>query len=150
MTMTLPIITHDTLRELAAAGAIREATVRARGAYWTLVVSYGDQQRVLAASKSRQPRRWSRLNSLVRYLRGVGIDRFVTDASDYDPSRTDRQRPDRAAALREAHEAAAHDRWFRQQVQQALDDPQSPVPHEELKDRMAAWLTERFGPRPKR
>ena len=32
--------------------------------------------------------------------------------------------------MRRAHEAAEHDRWFREQVQAALDDPSPGIPHE--------------------
>ncbi|MCC8373045.1 hypothetical protein ABLB90_04535 [Photorhabdus bodei] len=41
-------------------------------------------------------------------------------------------------ALKRAHEAALYDAWFRKQVQSAIDDPQSSVPHEEVKTRFAA------------
>ena len=48
-----------------------------------------------------------------------------------------RARPDRAEALKRAHEAAAYDRWFRSQVQVALDDPRPNIPHEEVSARWA-------------
>jgi uncharacterized protein (DUF2336 family) len=45
------------------------------------------------------------------------------DTAQYDPnSKTHNARPDRAQALRKAHEAAAHDRWFREQVEAALKE----------------------------
>ena len=48
-----------------------------------------------------------------------------------------RARPDRAEVLKRAHEAAAYDRWFRSQVQVALDDPRPSIPHEEVSARWA-------------
>ena len=150
--MTQETITHETLRELASAGAIREAAVVAQGARWALWVRYGDQERILAASRTRRPRHWTNLNSVVRYLRSLGIDRFTTDARHYDPEQPGQKRPDRAEALRQAHEAAEYDRWFREQVQQALDEADSPnvqwLTTDEMKERMERWLTERYGPRP--
>ncbi len=148
--MSAETITHNTLRELAAAGAIHEATAVAEGSRWSLRVRYGDRERVLTARKTRQPRRWAHLDSLARYLAGLGIHRFITDSLHYDPEQPGATRPDRAEALRHAHEAAEYDRWFRDQVQQALDDPRPSIPHEEFKEKMEAWMLERYGPRPSR
>ncbi|WP_446662251.1 antitoxin PaaA2 family protein, partial [Escherichia coli] len=47
-------------------------------------------------------------------------------------------RPDRAEALKRAHEAAAYDAWFREQVQAAIDDPRPALSHEEAKSLFAA------------
>ncbi len=146
--MSAETITQDTLRELLAAGAIHEAVALADGSRWSLVVRYGGIERVLAARRSRKPRSWAHLDSLVRYLGELGIRQFSTDARNYDPSQPGQKRPDRAKALRQAHEAAEYDRWFREQVQEALDDPRPSIPHEEAMARMEAWLTERYGPRP--
>ena len=55
----------------------------------------------------------------------------------YDPEHARRARPDRAAALKRAHAAAAYDKWFRSQVQAALDDPRPSIPHEEVSARWA-------------
>jgi len=71
------------------------------------------------------------------YLRGIGIPRFDVDVVDYDPERARRARPDRAQALKRAHQAAAHDKWFRGQVQAGLDDPRSSIAHEEVSARWA-------------
>ena len=66
-------------------------------------------------------------------LRDIGISRFDVDASAFDPDAVGRAtRPDRAAALKAAHQAVAHDRWFREQVQQALDDPRASIPDAEV------------------
>lgn len=49
-----------------------------------------------------------------------------------------------AGAAQTAHEAAAHDRWFREQVQMALDEADKPdaefIPHEQV---MAEWEIQR-------
>jgi hypothetical protein len=37
-------------------------------------------------------------------------------------------------------EADAHDRWFREQVREALDDPRPAIPHEQVK---VAWTLKR-------
>jgi hypothetical protein len=45
--------------------------------------------------------------------------------------------PDRSAAPKEARAAHAYDRWFREQVQQALDNPRPSVPHAAVKAEFA-------------
>ncbi|MBB0082379.1 type II toxin-antitoxin system RelB family antitoxin, partial [Burkholderia cepacia] len=44
----------------------------------------------------------------------------------------------RSAALKEAHAARAYDKWFREQVQESLDDPRPNVPHAQVQQEMAA------------
>lgn len=39
-----------------------------------------------------------------------------------------------------AEDAAAHDRWFRDQVQAALDDPRPSVPHDQVMAEMRALI----------
>ncbi len=87
-------------------------------------------------------RLFKRMETLVSYLKEVGISRFDVDAADYSPETVKtHSRPDRAEALRRAHEAAAHDKWFREQVEEALreaDDPNTEwVPHDVVKQDMA-------------
>ncbi|MBP2489407.1 hypothetical protein JOH50_005202 [Rhizobium leguminosarum] len=67
---------------------------------------------------------FKRMDTLVSYLKDVGISQFDVDAADYAPETA--PRPDRAAALRRTHEAAEYDKWFRQQIEEAIreaDDP---------------------------
>jgi len=42
-----------------------------------------------------------------------------------------------AGAVRGAHEAAAYDAWFREQVQASIDDPRPSIPGEEVEARFA-------------
>ena len=59
----------------------------------------------------------------------MGIDTFDVDAANFDPYTVKTYtRPDRAAAMRQTHEAAEYDRWFRAQVAEAVkegDDPKT-------------------------
>lgn len=48
--------------------------------------------------------------------------------------------PAPTTALKRAYEAAAYDKWFRAQVQEALDDPRPSIPHDEV---MADWRNEK-------
>lgn len=42
-----------------------------------------------------------------------------------------------------AEEAAAYDRWFRAQVQEAIDDPRPSIPHDQVMARMRAIIEEK-------
>lgn len=143
--MAMETIDHGTLAELVEAGALRGAHVVGQPGGWSLRVKYGAAERSLAAQRSRQVRIFRRMETLVSYLKDVGIERFDVDAADYE-AEGGKSRPDRAEALRRAHEAAAHDRWFREQVEVALkeaDDPATEwVPHEVVKQDMARQRAE--------
>jgi hypothetical protein len=121
-------IDHTTLSRLVEAGAVRAAHVVGQAGGWGVVIRYGMTERALAASRSRDVRLFKKLETVVGYLRGVGLSRFEVDAAGYDPDQVKTySRPDRAAALKQAHAAAAHDAWFRAELRASLDDPRPSV-----------------------
>ncbi len=137
--MDAATIDHAMLTELVHAGAVRDAHAVANPSGWSLMVRYGNSERTLAAQRSRQVRTWRRLDSLAAYLHNLGLSQFDVDNTHFDPQAAPRvSRPDRSAALRATHEAAEYDRWFRAQVQQAIDDPRPRVSDEDARQRMAA------------
>jgi len=72
-------------------------------------------------------------------LRGLGPLARDVDASSYEHgSTTLTPRTDRSDALQKAHEAAAYDQWFREQVQEGLDETGPGIPHEAVKAEFAA------------
>jgi hypothetical protein len=133
--MTTETINHDTLSRLVEAGAVRAAHVIGQAGGWALFVKYGMAERFLAAQRSGKLRLFRRLETVMAYLKDLGIHRFEVDASGYDAAeaKAHYKRPDRAEALKRAHEAAEHDAWFRGQVQGALDEAGQPgavfIPH---------------------
>ncbi len=145
--MAAETIDHTTLSRLVEAGAVRGAHVVGQDGGWAIMIKYGMAERALAAQRSRQVRLFKRMETLVSYLKDVGISRFDVDAADYAPETVKKHsRPDRAEALRRAHEAAAHDRWFRGQVEEALREAEDPntewIPHDVVKQDMARQRTE--------
>lgn len=145
--MAAETIDHSTLAELVEAGAVRGAHVVGQPGGWSLRVKYGAAERALAAQRSRQVRVFRRIETLVSYLKDVGIERFDVDAADYEAEGgKTHSRPDRAEAMRRAHEAAAHDKWFRAQVEEAIQEANDPktewVPHEVVKQDMARQRAE--------
>jgi len=124
--MTSETIDHGTLAKLVEAGTVRAARVVGQDGGWGVIVRDRKTERPLAAQRG-QVRLFRKLETVVAYLKSIGIGRFDVDAMNYDPARTDRTRPDRAEALKQTHEAAAYDKWFREQVQAALDDSRPSV-----------------------
>lgn len=134
MTTMAETIDHSTLSQLVEAGVVRGAHIVGQSGGWAVQVQYGLVERSLAAQRTRQVRLFRKFETLVSYLKDIGIARFDVDAANYDThSTTATRRPDRADALKRAHEAAAHDTWFREQVQASIDDPRPNVSDDEAR-----------------
>lgn len=131
-------IDHGTLSRLVEAGAVKGARIVGQSGGWAVLVQYGVAERPLAAQRSRQVRLFRRFETLVAYLKEVGIARFEVDAVNFDPQATRPSRPDRSEAMKRTHEAAAYDAWFREQVQASMDDPRPSIPHEAVEAKFAA------------
>jgi hypothetical protein len=125
--MNAETVDHATLAHLADAGALHGARAVGQAGGWALMVRFGAGERVLAAQRSRRARVFKRMETLVSYLKGVGVSSFDVDSAGYSPETSaSRARPDRAEALRNAHQASAHDAWFKAQVQIALNEADVP------------------------
>lgn len=131
--MTTETIDHSTLSRLVQAGVVREAHVVGQSGGWTVMVKFGMHEQALATKNTRAVRVWRRFETLASYLKDIGLTQFDVDTADYcQDSTTAAKRPDRAEALKKAHEAAAYDKWFREQVQASIDDPRPSIPNEEV------------------
>jgi len=122
--MASETINHATLAQLIDAGAVRGATVVGIQGGWGVLVRYGLAERQLAAKRGGV-RTWRRLDAVAGYLRGLGLAQFEVDAANHEDV-PGQKRPDRAQAMRELHDAAEHDRWFREQVEEAVKAADSP------------------------
>ena len=120
-------IDHNTLTRLVEANAVRNTHIVARPGGWGVIVRYGAIESSLAATRSKETRVFKRLETLVGYLKEVGISRFEVDAAGFDATAAKTySRPDTSATLKQAHAALAHDRWFRDQVGAALQEADDP------------------------
>jgi hypothetical protein len=132
-------IDHATLSRLASDGAVPTVQVVSQAGGWAVHVTYDSCIKQLAAQRSQKVRLFKRLESLVTYLKGLGLTRFDIDSQQFEPGAAKTHtRPDRAAALKQAHAANAYDQWFRQQVQSSMDDPRASVPDDEARVLFAA------------
>lgn len=127
-------IDHATLQHLVEAGAVCGADVVGQPGGWQIVIKYGMVERVLAARRGAV-RIFGRFETLVNYLKSIGISEFNVNATDYNPA-DKRTRPDSSARMKETFGAAEHDKWFREQVEEAMAQADRPdavwIQHEEV------------------
>ena len=133
-----------TARRMAEAGTIRGVSIVGQPGGWSVMLKTGTLEKPLGSQKADKPRTWRSLDTLTEYLRKVlSIVRIDgIDATHHSNAGTHRPgRPDAAARLKHAHEAAAYDMWFRAQVDAGIteaDDPATQwIPHEEVMDKWA-------------
>ena len=140
--MSTQTIDHTTLSRLAEAGAVNSAHIIGQTGGWGVLVKYGMTECALAAQRSKQVRIFRKFETLVTYLKGVGIARFEVDAANYDAAslKLTRTRPDSAEAMTKVHESAAYDKWFKAQIQEALDDTSPTIPHDDVMHEMQALI----------
>jgi len=137
--MPTETIDHSALTRLVESGSVHTAHIVAKPGGWSIQIPYGNTEHSLTAQRSRQVRLFKRLETLVTYLQDVGITHFDVDTSNYDPLQIKTYaRPDRSEAMKHAHEAAAYEEWFKEQVQIGLDDTRPPVTDEEARKIFAA------------
>lgn len=131
-------------KRMVEAAAIRGASIIGQPGGWSVVLKLGMQEKPLGAQRRDTPRLWRSLDRCVDYLKNeLHIARFeLLDATQHSHVPLEgKSREDAAARLRQAHAAAAHDRWFRAEVEKAIkeaDDPNTEwVSHEVVKADMA-------------
>jgi len=126
MARTYDTIDHVTLERLVEAGAVRGADVIGQPGGWGVVIKYGMAERALSVRRGAV-RVFRKLETLVNYLREIGITQFTVNAANYDPAATTRPgRPDTSARMKRAHDAAEHDKWFREQVEEGIRQANDP------------------------
>jgi hypothetical protein len=123
------VIDRKAVRILAEARAIRSATIFGQPGGWSIRIRYGEVERAIAVQRASAPRVWRTLLAAVVYVRDeLGVLRFEVDMTGHNAGAKPRRRPDQAAALRRAHEAAEHDRWFRAEVEKAAAEAEASDP----------------------
>ena len=135
-------------KRMVEASAIRGASIIGQPGGWSVVLKLGLQERPLGAQRTDRPRTWRSLDRAVAYLKDeLHIARFdLLDATHHSVGEPVSGSSPVAAAerLRRAHEAAAHDKWFRAEVEQAIKEADAPdaqwVSHADV---VASWKKER-------
>jgi hypothetical protein len=108
MASTYDTIDHSTVQRLVEAGSVHGAKVIGQPGGWTVVIKYGMIERPLVVRRGAV-RVFRKFETLVAYLRSIGISNFRVHTADFDPDATTRPaRPDVSHRMRRALEAAAH------------------------------------------
>ena len=135
-------IDHSTLRRLVDAGAHVGAEGVGGAGGWGVVISYGCACQTLAATRGA-PRTWRQFETLAGYLKEFGIVEYRVNTAEFAPGAAvgkpdDKRSTTASERMRRAHQAAAHDTWFREQVQASIDDPRASVDDAVAKKEFAA------------
>ncbi len=88
----------QTLQELVSSGSVIGARLVGLQGGFGITICLGSAESLLASSRG-EVRRFT-LDTATKYLRQIGISRFEVDASNFEPGRMRKPRPDRAEALR--------------------------------------------------
>ena len=130
-------------KRLVKGHMIRGASIIGASGGWSVLLKIGTEEMPLVTQRTDRPRLWSSLDTCVSYLKGeLSIQRFdMLDTTHYNKlAAVGKIRNDTAERMKRAHEAAAYDKWFREGVQAAIDDPRPSVPHDEVKARSNAAI----------
>lgn len=124
-------IDHGTLRRLLDAGADVGAEVVGGAGGWGVVIRYGRARQTLAATRGA-PRSWRQFETLAGYLKELGIVEYRVNTAAFAPRAAAGKQADKRSAtaserMKRAHQAAAYDVWFREQVQASIDDPRPSI-----------------------
>lgn len=129
-TMKTHTIDTSMAKRMVEACAIRGASIIGQPGGWSVVLKLGLHERPLGAQRSDKPRTWRSLDRAVAYLKNeLHIARFdLLDATNHSEVAllAGKSRVDASERLRQAHEAAGHDKWFREQVALAIKEADAP------------------------
>lgn len=122
-------------KRMVEASAIHGASIIGQTGGWSVMLKLGRIEKPLGTQRGDQPRLWRSLDRCIDYLKSeLDIARFeLLDATQHsNDGVVSKSRLDTSERMRRAHEAAAHDQWFRTQVQESIDDVRPSIPHEEV------------------
>ena len=146
-------IDHGTLRRLVDAGAQVGAEVIGSAEGWGVVINYGRASQTLSATRG-QPRTWRQFETLAGYLKDLGITEVRVNTAEFESGATtgkhDKRSTTASDRMKRAHQAAAYDTWFRDQVQASIDDPRPSIDDDQARKQFAAKraaLTKRAAPK---
>jgi len=131
-------IDHNEFLELVSSGEVEEIIARGAEGAWAVTVMHHHKVYALTAVRSKGLRRFARVDSVLAYLKDMGVLEFRVDIlGAEDAQGRARQRPDLAEAMRETHASAAEHRHWLEEAREARDG-QPTIPGDEVEARMAA------------
>lgn len=134
-------------RRMVEANAMAvHASIIGQSGGWSVMLKIGMTEKMLGVQRTNSPRIWRSLDRCVEYLKKelhiAQFDRL--DATHHVQALGDSTRTDAAERMRHAHQSAAHDKWFRAQVEEAIIEADNPntvwVSNDDAK---AQWASKR-------
>lgn len=134
-------MTLEQLRATASAGGVVDVTLRGQGGgFFVEIATRSGQNAILSKARSTEPRRFGNPTSALVLLLAIGIPVTRLDTTDWNPHEKDMKhsRQSRAEAMRQAHKAAAYNKWLGAEIQTSIDDPQPNIAHNDVMAEMDA------------
>ncbi len=133
------VIDQKALTNLLASGAVTAVRIVGVSGRWNVAIKVGDGSELFLVSqrsKQGEARVFRNLDTVVAFLFDMGISTMNISVMDSRISKS--TRPDRSAAMKRVHEAAAYDRWFREQVAAAQNSARPALTLEQSNASLAA------------
>lgn len=115
-------LTLEQFRATVEAGGVMAVTLKANGPAFALQAETRRGDAVLVDSRRKQPRMFVDPRKAMLLLRDLGIHNAKLDTDAWRPEQanlTKASRPDSAAQLKAAHQAAAYNAWLKGKVEVA-------------------------------
>jgi hypothetical protein len=122
--------TIEQARSAAASGGVISANLRPVGSMFALEFETRNGAAMLIASVSKEVRRFSNPVKAFEIVRILGLEGGRYSVAQWRPEEKDIDRParpDRSSALKQAHKAAAYNKWFLQQVEEGIKEADDPT-----------------------
>ena len=136
------LISPNTLKELVDANAVCSAEVFGEKGGYVVLIKYAMAERFVAARDNTgriKRRTFASLDSVDNFLRKtLHIVNYHVASANFEPPPRQARYDRNAERMKQVHQSAAYDKWFRAQVQEALDDQRAAIPHEDVKKEFAA------------
>jgi hypothetical protein len=120
----------DQFRTAFRSGGLRSVQIRAVGGQFFVTAKPQNGRRItLAVTHGKRHRAFRNPAKAIEVLHRIGAHRIEVDTAEWSPVQARLaapKRPDTAARQRRAHEAARHDEWFRQEVEESLREAGRP------------------------
>jgi hypothetical protein len=116
-------LTLNQFRTTLDTGGVLSVSLVAHGGVFQVHAETRRGEAVLTKARGQSLRTFRNVTKALGLLRDLGIREARVDTREWRPEEADLEkvsRPDSAAKLKATHEAAAHDAWFREQVEAAV------------------------------
>ncbi len=130
---------HVTLAELRAtsdAGKVLGVTLKAEGGSFEMQIKTGTGMVTLVKTRSKTaPRRFPDPRKALLLLHEIGIHQTRVDSQNWRPDEPDSERqprPDRAQAMKAAHEALSRTDWLQQKLARSIADSEERISHDDV------------------